>query len=1427
MAKIFISHSSRDAEQAEQMKAWLHQKGFAETFLDFDKHAGIPPGANWEKELYSKIEQSEAMIVIATPNWLDSKWCFAEFTQARALGKPIFPIIYTPLGDRLVSPDIHHLNLLSDGEGGLERLSLALRQIAIDAQGGFAWDPNRQPYPGLMHFTEEDAAIYFGRDDEIRRLIERLNARRAQGGKKLIALLGASGSGKSSLLRAGVLPRLRRDAAHWLIVPPFRPQKRPIQEMAMVLAIALDNRDRWRELAQQLQGDGASAVLGDLANDLRMKSASNTAQILLPIDQAEELFTMADRDEAQCFMRLLSAALADDSPYLVVMTIRSSMLDQLQSETSLTAPFEEFSLKPMPLSHRQEIIEKPARIAGLKVEERLVTQAMQDSSTEDALPLLAFALRALYERFGHDGDLTYAQYVSLGDAEYQASGDGKSGLNPVENAIRRRADEVIADIGASQKDLDALRDAFSPALVHIDDKGEYARQTAPLSKLPSAALPLIEKLINARLLVEHAEGGERMIEVTHESLLRKWPLLRGWLDEERDFLAGIQRLEQDLRDWEAAPADQKSAALLAGLKLARARTWIMERPHKLGARQREFIDASIARADQEQIAEAERIEREKKSIRRTRWLQRVASALLVVIMMAAAWLSYTAAKRESQLFASKANDAFEQGYCDRAVRYAVAGLPLRAALSVAIWSPDAEIALKKAALDCRLVQVLTGHSSDVIWVAISPDDTRIVTASEDGTARLWNARDGSLIRSLPHDSSVRRAAFDPSGRLVVTASEDRTARIWDTATGERKPDLKHKGIVYTAYFDPQGRRVVTAAEDGTVRIWDVESGTMLRELAGHGGPVTFAFFTSSGAQVVSGSNDNTARIWDAESGREIVKLEGHTGPLRDAVVSPDGRQLVTASDDKTARILGRRTGAAGPVLAKHGAEVVKVVFDHRGELIATASADKTVRLWDARTGAEGRVLVGHTGHVPSVAFLPGDDRVVTASHDRTIQIWDVKSGRSVAILHGHEAPPEALAVSHDGRFIATASHDKTARMWDANEGRSGHILGSFLSASETFALDADSTRVAIGSSDGSVRLFTLPDLREGPILRGHDQAVTGIAFSSDGRVLATSSYDGTVKLWDGKTYELLRTLKDHTGVVQSVTLSRNGGLVLSGSHDTTARLWRARDGSPGPVLLHDSLVYSAVFSPDGKMIATASWDKKGRLWDTETGRLLRTLEGHSERLWSIAFSPDGKLLVTASDDKTARIWDARSGGQIAVLKGHESALASAVFSSDGRFVFTTSDDKTARFWRASDGAELAVLRGHSGDVQYGALNSDATRAITASRDNTARLWDLRTGTMISVLRGHTGEVAMASFTKGDKSVITVSQDGTARIWDVDYPPPPTTTALRELVCHVLFAGAREFTHHEMVDPLLWGRSNLKAPCERGSFFGFDAIMSGH
>jgi len=218
VARIFISHSSRDNEAASRIKVWLEAQGYQYFFLDFDKHAGIAPGADWEKTLYRQIEHADAVLLILTPDWLESKWCFAEFTQARALGKAVFPIIERPIDDRLFAPDIQHLDLHTDREGGLQRLLVALTQVTLTSRAQFPWESTRPPYPGFLAFQEEDAAIYFGRDDDIRRLVERLNARRALGGVKFLALLGASGSGKSSLLRAGVVPRLRREKRGWIIL---------------------------------------------------------------------------------------------------------------------------------------------------------------------------------------------------------------------------------------------------------------------------------------------------------------------------------------------------------------------------------------------------------------------------------------------------------------------------------------------------------------------------------------------------------------------------------------------------------------------------------------------------------------------------------------------------------------------------------------------------------------------------------------------------------------------------------------------------------------------------------------------------------------------------------------------------------------------------------------------------------------------------------------------------------------------------------------------------------------------------------------------------------------------------------------------------------------------------------------------------------
>src|SRR5580704_10146108 len=356
MSHIFISHSNRDGEQATRLLTWLHANGFTETFLDFDKHAGLAPGADWERTLYREIVGADAVIIILTKNWIDSKWCFAEFTQARALGKAIFPLIEAPTGEMLVSPDIQHLDLLKDREGGLARLAAGLTEIVLNARGGFQWDHARPPYPGLLAFDEADAAIYFGRDDDIRRLIERLNARRAQGGAKLVAVLGASGAGKSSLLRAGVLPRLKRDKRNWITLPPFRPQLHPLEELAQSISVALGAGANWRQWRDAFAGDDPAHALSDLARDLRAAQGSNEAQIVITIDQSEELFGAADKTEAERFLRVLNATQDEHLPFLVVMALRSDYLGQLQEAPALSAPFEEFSLKPMPLARVRDII---------------------------------------------------------------------------------------------------------------------------------------------------------------------------------------------------------------------------------------------------------------------------------------------------------------------------------------------------------------------------------------------------------------------------------------------------------------------------------------------------------------------------------------------------------------------------------------------------------------------------------------------------------------------------------------------------------------------------------------------------------------------------------------------------------------------------------------------------------------------------------------------------------------------------------------------------------------------------------------------------------------------------------------------------------------------------------------------------------------
>jgi hypothetical protein len=840
MARVFLSHSSRDNSSAGRMKAWLEQQGFEAPFLDFDKDSGIAPGADWQKTLFREIERSQAMLILQSANWSASKWCFAEFQQASALGKPIFQVIESADGDAgpTIAPDLQVLDLRQEREAGLEQLKKQLVEIALTAQSGFPWDGTRPPYPGLLAFEEEDAPIYFGRDDDIRHLIERLTARRTLGGARLLVLLGASGSGKSSLLRAGVLPRLGRSGQGWLVVPPFRPQSQPCQELARALALSAGRGVDWRDLHRSLlEGDRLGtlpAVLAEIASDLRMAAAANEAQILLSIDQGEELFGALVPEEVQRFFRILTAAMGGDLPFLAVMTLRSEFLGRLQAaeKDGLAARFEEVSLAPLPMAQIPAIIKGPARVAGLEVEEALVQQAAADAETEDALPLLAFALRELHERFGAD------RHRSL--ADYQALGDSKADLSPLENAVRRRADEVLTGMQPSDEQMKALRDAFVPAMVRFE-QNNYVRRPARWDALPPAAQPLLENLVSSRLLISREEEGHRLLEVAHEALLRKWPLLRGWLDEDREFLIGSQQLEQDLQDWQKAGEKERAAALLSGLKLQRAKAWLAERPQQLSDELRSFVQAS---SDQ---AEAQ----ERKARRNRRRVMAGLSGLTALAVTGGGIAWWREGEARAAQYATRAEVLLNTDPLSSMVN-ALAALGRQSQVEAFTTSQTLAVATGR---NNQIGSIPTGHG--MVRSLIELKNGELISGGDDGSLRRW--RDGKAVgAAIPTGQGSVISLIELKNGELLSGGDDGSLRRWrdGKAVGAAIPNDQRRLI---SLIELKNGDLISGRADGSLRRW--RDGKPLGAAIPTGQGSVMSLIELKNGELISGGEDGSLRRW--------------------------------------------------------------------------------------------------------------------------------------------------------------------------------------------------------------------------------------------------------------------------------------------------------------------------------------------------------------------------------------------------------------------------------------------------------------------------------------------------------------------------------------------------------------------------------------
>ncbi|MGR9105954.1 MAG: NACHT and WD repeat domain-containing protein [Gammaproteobacteria bacterium] len=1175
------------------------------------------------------------------------------------------------------------------------------------------------PFPGLRPFHRDEADIFFGRDEQVDQLISKL------GRSRFLAVVGPSGCGKSSLIYTGLLNALEAGflasaGLHWRTAT-LRPGVRPMENLAAALA---EQAGFWSAVQPPLSAAGFSesdqtaenlhdrtafllatlrrGPLG-LIEILREQPLAKDTNLLLVIDQFEEIFRYRmhqDSDEADAFVALLLRSVIDnDLPIYIVITMRSDFLGDCALFPGLPEAMNDSQFLTPRLSREQRrlAIIGPAKVYGGEVEPVLVNCLLNDMGADpDQLPVLQHALMRLWSVARSRG----TNPVKLSLRDY-------NDLGGWEKTLSNHADEAYGELSATQQTIAEilLRSLSERSGLKRDTRRPVSLQTvAEIAGVePEELIPVVEAFRRVdRSFLTPAVGipltPETVIDISHESLIRQWQRMTEWVDREARSAETYRRLEQT-----AILHGEKRAGYLHGLDLFPVIEWKKrEKPNPAWAarygkdfdKAMSFLTASVFRHDLKQIGKF------------------LAFSAICVTAIAMAWLW-----RQAEIERDKASSARLLAEAQLVRSQSASQYPLSTLLAIEAVRRNSQpgFILNQFLRDSlgMLAEPLKTlpHGAEVYRVVYSPDAKWIATASDDRTARLWDAATGRQLQRLDHEDDVRFVTFSPDGTRLATASSDTSARVWDVATGRELLRLRHDKDVVSVAFSPDGSRIASASGDKTARLWDAATGQELFRLE-HDNDVVSVAFSPDGARLASASFDTTARIWDVATGSELQRLS-HGGYVNSVTFSSDGALLASSCLDNAARLWDLATGKE--LLSLYHDEPVNfVAFSPDDRSLASASWDRTARLWDASTGKE-LLRLEHEEAVNSVAFSPDGGRLASASADRTARLWDTATGQELKRL-SHENNVYSVTFSPDGTGLATASFDHTARLWNSLTDKELLRLQDG-EAVNSVAFSPDGARLAIASSDSSARVWNIAGRRE--MLRlNHESDVYAVTFNPAGTRLATASLDATARLWDAETGTELLRLK-HDNVVYSVSFSPNGAKVVTASFDKTARLWDAATGSELLKLGHAESVNSATFSPDGARIATASWDNSARIWDLATGKQLLRLR-HDSDVNFVTFNPDGTLIATASRDKTARIWEADTG-KLLLRLGHEESVNSVAFSPDGAHLATVSLDTTARLWDALSGKELQRLK-HEGSVNSVMFSHDGARLATASSDKTARIW---------------------------------------------------------------------------------------------------------
>ncbi|SCG64255.1 trypsin-like peptidase domain-containing protein [Micromonospora humi] len=1104
------------------------------------------------------------------------------------------------------------------------------------------------PYRGLEAFTTAHARWFHGRDDAVDRVLAALGA-----GHPALLLLGPSGSGKSSLVQAGVVPALADGgvpgADRWLTVVA-RPGEDLLSELAGVV-------------------DGARAAI-----DARLAGEPPGTRLLLVVDQVEDALTEVTPARAADLDRL-TAAVGAHPAVTVLLVMRDDFYPRLATVAPdlLDAALPGLVNVPATLTAREltAIITRPAEAAGAHLEDGLTDRIVADLLAADPgapldrrapvtlLPLLELTLEQLWHR-RDDGRLTHEAYRRVGE---------------ISGSLARWCDRAVEELPAERRSI-ARR--VLTALVHPADEAHRvpaARRQVPLATLrelagadtaPAAVDEVLAVLTRRRVVTTRRvtppgpdRSPEPVAELVHDALIRDWGTLRGWVAQDRRFHDWLRRAEERRLRWRdtADPDD-----LLRGTDLTEGLTW--SPTHALPRETAAYLAAS---ADRQQAA-----------TRRARRLNAVLASLLVLAVVAAGvafWQRQDAVRTGAQ---SLSRQLATQS---RSLQTSDPELAALLAVHAHRVSPTVEAAASLyAASGLASLNRLTGHRGPVNAVAFQPGGT-LLAALTDGTVRLWDTATGRTTGDIaPGDADILSIAFSPDGSTLATGESTGRVSLRSVTDGQVRGTLDDQasdsGRVQALAFSPDGRVLAAVGPFAKVKVWDVPGARRRATLTGHTAEITTLTISSDGRTLASGARDGTVRLWDLAGGRSrgVLPYDLDRGWVDTLAFSPDGRTLAVAGSQEL------RLWEVGPLRARATLPVRNVnavAFSPDGKRIATGDDEDQVRLWDAVTGRIQGALPGHTENVNALAFSPDGRLLASGGDDRTVRLWDPTVTLTRAVLTRPDVDVDAVAFSPDGSMLAVGEDDVVS-LWDVAVGRVRSTLRAPTENTEVTALafSPDGRTLAVGSD--VVRLWdaTAARLRE---TLGNEASLLGVsalAFSPDGRTLAWGDADGAVQLWDPAAHRIRAALAGH-----------------------------------------GSEVMAAAFSPDGLTLATSSRDSTVRLWDPVAGRARAVLIGHTDRVGSVSFSPDGQTLVSASDDATLRQWDVATGRSTTTLSLPDGGFfITAQFSPDGRTLAVGRANAPPQLWDVASGLPYATLTGYLMSADVVAFSPDGRRLAVGGGD---------------------------------------------------------------------------------------------------------------